>query len=63
MKRLILLVFVCCFLLTGCKEDVAPEECIEQTNEFLAYFDLPVYVFRVKLKIESEIKLEPGGHE
>ncbi len=38
MKKLILLIFACSLLLTACKEDTAPEECIEQTKEFVEYF-------------------------
>lgn len=38
MKKILLLLFACTFLFTACKEDVAPEECIEQTNEFVTYF-------------------------
>lgn len=38
MKKIILLLFACTLLITACKEDVAPEECIEQTNEFVTYF-------------------------
>lgn len=38
MKRLILII-LSLFMLTACGEkDVAPEECIAQTNEFVGYF-------------------------
>lgn len=38
MKKLFLIIIAVTLLFTACKEDKAPEECIEQTNQFVNYF-------------------------
>lgn len=38
MKKLFLIILAVMLLVTACKEDKAPEECIEQTNQFVNYF-------------------------
>ena len=38
MKKIVLLFAVLIVALTGCKSDKAPDECINQTNEFVQYF-------------------------
>ncbi len=38
MKKLFLIILAVLLLVTACKEDKAPEECIEQTNQFVNYF-------------------------
>lgn len=38
MKKLFLIILAVLLLVTACKEDKAPEECIEQTSQFVNYF-------------------------
>lgn len=38
MKKLLLFLISMTFIFTGCKSDVAPDECIAQANEFVEYF-------------------------
>ncbi len=38
MKKLFLIILAVLLLVTACKEDKAPEECIDQTNQFVNYF-------------------------
>lgn len=38
MKKIILILVSIMLLFTGCKEDKAPEECVNMTNEFVQYF-------------------------
>lgn len=38
MKKLFLIILAVLLLVTACKEDKAPEECIEKTNQFVNYF-------------------------
>ncbi len=38
MKRIFLLLISFMMLFTACKDDKAPEDCIEQTNQFVSYF-------------------------
>lgn len=38
MKKILFLIIALVLVLSGCKKDVAPEECIAQTNQFVEYF-------------------------
>lgn len=38
MKKIVFLFAVLTVALTGCKSDKAPDECVNQTNEFVQYF-------------------------
>lgn len=38
MKKLILIFISLILIFTGCKDDVAPDECIAQANQFVEYF-------------------------